>query len=110
MKTIKKKKKIKKKFFKKKKEKERKTPLRAESHHDRHHNGRDKLCLKRAGAAWTSSVPIPALNIPIQNTLLYVIMLILQCISFLFWYVDVVLSVNGLLLVVPSTFHVAMLV
>ena len=52
-----------------------------ESHHDHdhdhNHNGRDKkawksfkekLRLKRAGAAWTSSVPIPASDIPIQNS------------------------------------------
>ncbi|XP_059432840.1 uncharacterized protein LOC132166098 [Corylus avellana] len=48
-----------------------------ESHNDHHHNGRDKkawksfkekLRLKRAGAAWTSSVPIPASDIPIQNS------------------------------------------
>jgi len=48
-----------------------------ESHPDHHHNGRDKkawksfkdkLRLKRAGAAWTSSVPIPASDIPIQNS------------------------------------------
>lgn len=43
---------------------------------ENHHNGRDKkswksfkdkLRLKRAGAAWTSSVPIPASDIPIHN-------------------------------------------
>ncbi|KAI3821029.1 hypothetical protein L1987_08585 [Smallanthus sonchifolius] len=28
---------------------------------------RDKLCLKRTGKAWTSSVPIPASEVPIQG-------------------------------------------
>ncbi|GFY99381.1 RING/U-box superfamily protein [Actinidia rufa] len=28
---------------------------------------KDKLCRRRAGAAWTSSVPIPASDVPIQN-------------------------------------------